>query len=125
MISIEEFYQDQLSKTSPVHKPAYDVDFSYQLSLQSPLSAPANAFERAQVNERYADIKDPLVFGDAIASYEKIMKNEAKNKNTPLKLKPKKKQHVFKPFTSFEATELTVHQLRSVFSKAANRKIVQ
>jgi hypothetical protein len=125
MMNLEEFYHDQLSKTSPVHKPAFDIDFSYQLGLQSPSSVPTNTFERAQFNERYADLKDPIGYDDIVSSYHKIIQTDVPlNEKNSLKRKRKKKPQTFKPFASFEATELVVHQLRSVFAKAAYRKPV-
>ena len=118
MYSLEEFYQDQLAKTSPVHKPAFDMEFQYQLSIVSPTTAVTD-FPHEN-NDKFADLKYNPGIDDIITSYEKIIQRE------PKKICKKKSNNVkvFRPFASIEATELAVHQMRSIIAKSKRKKAV-
>ena len=122
MLSFEDYYQEQLSKTSPIHRPSFDYDFSLNYAIQSPISAPISSLEARTTNERVADVKDNISYEDILASYEKIVQGENKKSAIPIQKKIKKKTYTFKPFASFESTEITVHQLQSVFNKISNQK---
>ena len=126
MLSFDDYYQEQLAKTSPVHRPAYIDDFNFSLAIQTPISAPVSSFDNRGINERVADVKDNLSIEDIMNSYEAFAQSEqqqrTKQMNKILPKKQKKKQYTFKPFVSFEATELTVHQLQSVFTKMSKQK---
>ena len=123
MLSFEEYYQEQIAKTSPVHRPAYEYDYSYNYGIQSPISAPVSGFDFKFSNERVADLKEPTSYEDILSTYEKMIHVPPKPKRIVINPKTgKKKTHTFKPFASFEATELTVHQLQSVFNKIAKQK---
>ena len=126
MLPFEDYYQEQLAKTSPVHRPVYYDDFSFNYAIQTPISAPVSSFDFRSGNDRVIDIKENLSLEDIMNSYEAYnqleQQNKARQNEKILQKKPKKKQITFKPFVSFEATELTVHQLQSVFNKMAKQK---
>jgi len=103
---IEDIYEGQQAKTSPIHKP----EFEYEMDLvaESPMSTPSNL--NHGFSNRSADIPvDDAKMEDFVKKYEEIVSK----KKTQLKQK-KKVPVFFTPFISFEATEITVQQLRSL-----------
>jgi len=106
MEDLDDYFKENNTKTSPVHRPQCDIDFPFSdLCIQSPISAPS--YEANHINNpRTADIE---FNANPIGFIEK-----------PIEIPKKKKKKVrllpqlYKPFISFEATELTVHQLRSI-----------
>ncbi|EAY08583.1 hypothetical protein TVAG_191060 [Trichomonas vaginalis G3] len=116
---------DQVPQTSPVHKPAFDYDFDIAMALQSPLSAPLyspnnspfgpfDKLEDTIPTYSFADFGVPVPTTTLQQELEKKMEKPVTPKKNLMK---KKIQFVYRPFVSLEASELTVHQLRSLLSK--------
>lgn len=113
---------DPLPQTSPIHKPTFELDFDLALSLQSPLSAPiyANNISPTGLFDKFEDpaLAIPATFNDVAIQTKPAPKLPQTKTKDHQKKKPR---HVYRPFVSFEASELTVHQLRSLLSQPRKR----
>ena len=115
MENIDDFFTESNTKTSPIHRPNYDFEFPFSdFAIQSPISTPL--FDPLKFHDRFVDFNDQNLILNS--NFDVTKKNNIKN-NSKGKNKKLRNPKVFHPFVSFEATELTVHQLRATLNTSS------
>ena len=116
MYPFPEPFSEDHAQTSPVHElappPPYSAVFDSPLTCPDPGELHASA--------RFAEFsRDTLTFEDVLYNYQRMQEQLAKQS-----IIRRRKRHPgptvakFKPYVSFESTEMTVHQLRAIRDNA-------